>query len=75
MLGSGRLANTGYLSILPGRPGHRTYGRSIIRPESHLFRSGKYREAGNRRRFATLSLPHSETWELWHVNMHIKYRS
>ena len=35
MLGSGRLANTGYLSILP---------------ESHLFRSGKYREAGNRRR-------------------------
>lgn len=46
MLNHGRLAGTGYLSILPVDQ----YGRSIFRSESALFRSGKYCQISYRRR-------------------------
>lgn len=44
LLGHGRLANTGYVSILPVDQMPRTYCRSIVCPQSDLFRSGKYRK-------------------------------
>ena len=50
MFGRGRLANTGYLSISAGRPGHRTFRRRQLREKSRLFRRGKYRQAGHGRR-------------------------
>ena len=38
MFGTGRLANTGFLSILAGGPGYRAFGRGELRQEPGLFR-------------------------------------
>jgi class I fructose-bisphosphate aldolase len=43
LISHGRLADTGYVSILP-------VGRCIFRAESPVFRPGKYCEAGDGRR-------------------------
>ena len=45
LYGHGRLANTGYVSILP--VDHRTFCRSVFRPQSALFRSRKHHKAGH----------------------------
>ncbi len=50
MFDHGRLGGTGYLSILPGRPGHRALGRRLVRPEPRLLRSRAHRRAGDRGR-------------------------
>ena len=47
---NGRLAGTGYLSILPGRPGHRALGRCLLRQEPRLLRPGPDRRARDRGR-------------------------
>ncbi len=47
---NGRLAGTGYVSILPGRPGHRALGRRVVRQEPGLLRSGPHRRARDRGR-------------------------
>lgn len=50
ILGHGRLANTGYVSIPPVDQDIEQYSRSIFCSESYLFRSGEYCEVGYRRR-------------------------
>ena len=45
LLGHGRLANTGYVSILPV---DRAYRRVFLRSKPHLFRSGEYRKISDR---------------------------
>ena len=50
MLNTGRLAGTGYVSILPGRSGHRAFGRRVVRAEPGVLRSREHRQAGDRGR-------------------------
>ena len=45
LLGHGRLANTGYVSILPV---DQAYRRVFLRSKPHLFRSGEYRKISDR---------------------------
>ena len=47
LYGHGRLANTGLCIHSACRPGHRTFCRSVFRPQSALFRSRKHHKAGH----------------------------
>ena len=47
MFNHGRLAGTGYLSILPVDQGIEHTAGGVFCPQPHLFRSGKYRQAGH----------------------------
>jgi len=50
MFGHGRLAGTGYLSILPVEPGIEHSAGAFVRQEPGLFRSGEHRQACHRGR-------------------------
>ena len=50
LFGHGRLAGTGYVSILPGRPGHRALGGGVVRAEPEVLRPAEHRRAGHRGR-------------------------
>ena len=50
MFDHGRLAGTGYLSILPVDQGIEHSRRRIVREKPDYVRSGKHRQAGDRRR-------------------------
>ena len=48
LLGHGRLANTGYVSILPVDQDIEHTAGSSFAPNPHLFRSGEYRKISDR---------------------------
>ena len=52
----------GYISILPGRSGHRALGRGVVRQEPGLLRPAEPGRAGASRAAATRSPPPSACW-------------
>ena len=62
LFSTGRLAGTGYLSILPVDQGIEHSGRRQLRQEPDLLRSGEHRQAGDRRRLQRRRLAPSASW-------------
>ena len=64
--GHGRLAGTGYVSILPVDQGIEHSAAASLRAEPDLLRPGQHRAAWRSKAAATPSPPHSGSWP-WSV--------
>ena len=71
LYGHGRLANTGYVSILPVDQGIEHSAGASFAPNPLYFDPGNSLS----REDATPWHPHSEFWELWHVSTPIRFLS
>ena len=68
LFGHGRLAGTGYLSILPVDQGVEHSAARLLCPQPHLFRPGEHRQAGHGRGLQRAWPPPSGCWARWPGN-------
>lgn len=74
LYGHGRLANTGYVSILPVDQGIEHSAGASFAPNPLYFDPGNIVKLAIEED-ATPWHPHSEFWELWHVSTPIRFLS